>query len=99
VVNVEAVYRALTNRLNRGVPLDEDLVWDAIHSTVDKLGLRRKSELILPMRHALTGRLVRVAYDPFAFCGASICAVARWRLINDPGLIVSRRKDRACPVS
>ncbi|RSH85561.1 Glutamate--tRNA ligase mitochondrial [Saitozyma podzolica] len=57
VVNVEAVFRALTNRLNRGVPLDEDLVWDAIRSTVDKLGLRRKSELILPMRHALTGRL------------------------------------------
>jgi hypothetical protein len=60
VVSVEAVYRALTNRLNRGVPLDEDLVWDAIHTTFDKLGLRRKSELILPMRHALTGRLVRV---------------------------------------
>lgn len=92
VVNVEAVYRALTNRLNRGVPLDEDLVWDAIHTTVDKLGLRRKSELILPMRHALTGRLVRINHPASA---ERMLALYR----RSCRLTMFRRKDRACRVS
>lgn len=46
-------------RSNPGVPLDEDMCWDAIHSALDILKIKRKSDLTLPLRHALTGRKVR----------------------------------------
>jgi hypothetical protein len=44
---------------NPSRPLDEDTCWDAIHAALDQLNIRRKSDLTLPLRHALTGRKVR----------------------------------------
>ncbi|KAK8845497.1 glutamate-tRNA ligase [Kwoniella newhampshirensis] len=36
--------------------LDEDTVWEAIHSLIDQLKIDKKSKFLVPIRHALTER-------------------------------------------
>jgi hypothetical protein len=45
--------------------LDTDALWDIIKSVVADLRIKRRSEIMLQMRHALTGQKVRpAANDP-----------------------------------
>ena len=39
--------------------LDTDLIWDIIKAIVADLKVKRRSEIMLQMRHALTGQKVR----------------------------------------
>ena len=58
---IEEVVQELKDRLADEGPdteIDIDLAWRAIHAVVRKLDLK-KSELLTPMRHALTARVVR----------------------------------------
>ncbi|KAL1407080.1 Glutamate--tRNA ligase mitochondrial [Vanrija albida] len=52
---VDTVAEELDNLIQKGRKLDVDLCWEAMHATTAKLGLRKNSDLTLPMRHALTG--------------------------------------------
>ncbi|KAK4688868.1 glutamyl-tRNA synthetase, partial [Tremellales sp. Uapishka_1] len=56
ISNLKAVIANLGEKATRNSELTEDLVWDAIHEVVQEVRLRKKSDLITPMRHALTGR-------------------------------------------
>jgi hypothetical protein len=40
-------------------PLDTDLLWGIIKGVVAELKVKRRSEIMLQMRHALTGQKVR----------------------------------------
>ena len=44
---------------HRCLAMDENVGWTAVNDVVDRLRLRKRSELMAPMRHALTGRRVR----------------------------------------
>lgn len=62
--------RAITEELERRIQsarlrapdmmesLDEDMVWNAANHLTRTMGLRARSEILIPMRHALTGRRV-----------------------------------------
>lgn len=45
--------------------INEDLVWDVANQITSDLGLRARSEVMTPMRHALTGRKVSCSQGKF----------------------------------
>ncbi|WOO84692.1 Glutamate--tRNA ligase [Vanrija pseudolonga] len=55
VDGLSLVVEELEWRIERYRHFDVDLCWEAMHATIAKLGIRKKSALMLPMRHALTG--------------------------------------------
>ncbi|ORY23635.1 putative Glutamyl-tRNA synthetase [Naematelia encephala] len=54
--NIENIILELEERIQGRTELDEDLGWDAANHLTEKLRLRARSEVMIPMRHALTGR-------------------------------------------
>ncbi|WWC85890.1 glutamate-tRNA ligase [Kwoniella dendrophila CBS 6074] len=46
----------LQQKSSQGKELNEDSVWDVIHSLLDQLNLDKKPKLLIPIRHALTER-------------------------------------------
>jgi hypothetical protein len=58
VDGVRTVFDILQQRTASGELLNDDMGWDAIHAARAKLGLKKNSDITLPLRHALTGRKV-----------------------------------------
>lgn len=50
---------ALQTRAESVESVDEALVWDVIHEVVEASGVTKKSQFLIPIRHALTERRVR----------------------------------------
>jgi glutamyl-tRNA synthetase len=57
VANVEAVLALLEDAASKG-PLTTDTVWDAVRDVVKEHKLKARSEVMLQLRHALTGQKV-----------------------------------------
>lgn len=55
---METVIQELEAATERNSELDADLCWEVLNTAVAKLGMKRKSDLMLPVRHALTARKV-----------------------------------------
>jgi hypothetical protein len=49
---------SLIEELGDPEAINEDIIWDVANEVTSQLGLRARSELMTPLRHALTGRKV-----------------------------------------
>jgi len=49
---------SLAEELGHPLAINEDVIWDTANEVTTQLGLRARSELMTPLRHALTGRKV-----------------------------------------
>jgi len=57
VANLEAVLTLLEDAGSEG-PITADTVWDAVREVVKERKLKARSEIMLQLRHALTGQKV-----------------------------------------
>jgi hypothetical protein len=55
---LEERMRHLGEREGKEMAVNEDVGWDSAHDVVGANNLSRRSEVLSPMRHALTGRMV-----------------------------------------
>ncbi|EIW68016.1 hypothetical protein TREMEDRAFT_13793, partial [Tremella mesenterica DSM 1558] len=78
VNNIKSVLRALNDRLEVS-DMSEDLVWEAINEVLIQSHIRKRSVLLMPMRHALTGCLKGPSVPSTMSVLGSIRSLARLR--------------------